>query len=151
MKVMLKQDVHGTGKAGDIVSVSDGYANNFLIPRKLAIPADADTINSANIKKQAQKHRVEVQRKNAKALAASMTGYSVKVYAKCGENGRLFGAITGKEISAALKEQYDIDVDKRKIKLPEPIKAVGIYTVGAHMFEQTDAKFKVEVLELSEK
>lgn len=151
MKVMLKQDVHGTGKTGDIVSVSDGYANNFLIPRKLAIPADADTINSANIKKQAQKHRIEVQRKNAKALAASMTGYSVKVYAKCGENGRLFGAITGKEIAAALKEQYDIDVDKRKIKLTEPIKAVGIYTVGAHMFEQTDAKFKVEVLELSEK
>ena len=71
MKVLLKQDVHGTGKAGDIVNVSDGYANNFLIPRKLAVPADAQTINSANIRKEAAKHRVEVQRKNARALTAS--------------------------------------------------------------------------------
>lgn len=147
MKVMLKKDVHGTGKEGDIVNVSDGYANNFLIPRKLAVPADAQTVNSANIRKEAAKHRIEVQRKNARALASEMKGYSVKVYAKCGENGRLFGAITGKEIAAALKAQYDIDVDKKKIRLDEPIKAVGIYTVSAHMFEQTDAAFKVEVLQ----
>lgn len=115
MKVMLKQDVHGTGKAGDIVDVSDGYANNFLIPRKLAIPANAETINAANIKKAAAKHRVEVQRRNAKALASNMSGYTVKVYAKCGDNGRLFGAITGKEIAAALSEQYDISLDKKKL------------------------------------
>ena len=99
---MLKQDVHGTGKAGDIVTVSDGYASNFLIPRGLA------------------------------------------------ENGRLFGAVTGKEIAAALKEQFDITVDKKKIRIDEPIKAVGIYTVCAHMFEQTDANFKVEVLGIAE-
>ena len=104
MKIMLKQDVHGTGKAGDIVTVSDGYASNFLIPRGLAVPADAGTINAANIRKQAAKHRVEVQRKNAQALAANMSKLSVKVYCKAGENGRLFGAVTGKEIAAALKE-----------------------------------------------
>lgn len=150
MKVMLKQDVHGTGKTGDIVNVSDGYANNYLIPRKLAVPADAQTINAAQIKKDAAKHRVELQRKNAKALAANMTGYSVKVYAKCGENGRLFGAITGREIAQALSEQYDISLDKKKIRLDEPIKAVGVYSVVAHMFEQTDAKFKVEVLPLKD-
>lgn len=150
MKVLLIQDVHGTGKAGDIVNVSDGYANNFLIPRKLAVPADAQTINSANIRKEAAKHRVEVQRKNARALASEMQGYSVKVYAKCGDNGRLFGAITGKEIAAALKTQYDIDLDKKKIRVDEPIKALGIYTVCAHMFEQTDAHFKVEVLPLED-
>ena len=103
MKIMLKQDVHGTGKAGDIVTVSDGYASNFLIPRGLAVPADAGTINAANIRKQAAKHRVEVQRKNAQALAADMSKLSVKVYCKAGENGRLFGAVTGKEIAAALK------------------------------------------------
>ncbi|MCH5278407.1 MAG: 50S ribosomal protein L9 [Christensenellaceae bacterium] len=150
MKVLLKQDVHGTGKTGDIVNVSDGYANNFLIPRGKAIPADAGTINAANIKKQAQKHRVEVQRRNAKALAADMSKLTVKVFSKAGENGRLFGSITGKEVAAALKEQYDIDVDKKKIRIDEPIKAVGVYTVGAHMFEQTDAKFKVEVLAITE-
>lgn len=148
MKVMLKQDVHGTGKAGDIVDVSDGYANNVLIPRKLAIPANAETINAANIKKAAAKHRVEVQRRNAKALASNMSGYTVKVYAKCGDNGRLFGAITGKEIAAALSEQYDISLDKKKIRLDEPIKAIGSYSVVAHMFEQTDAKFTVDVLPL---
>lgn len=129
MKIMLKQDVHGTGKAGDIVTVSDGYASNFLIPRGLAVPADAGTINAANIRKQAAKHRVEVQRKNAQALAADMSKLSVKVYCKAGENGRLFGAVTGKEIAAALKEQFDITVDKKKIRIDEPIKAVGIYTV----------------------
>lgn len=114
---MLKQDVHGTGKAGDIVTVSDGYASNFLIPRGLAVPADAGTINAANIRKQAAKHRVEVQRKNAQALAADMSKLSVKVYCKAGENGRLFGAVTGKEIAAALKEQFDITVDKKKSAL----------------------------------
>ncbi len=150
MKVLLKSDVHGCGKAGDIASVSDGYAKNFLIPKGLAVPADSDTINAVNIKKSAAKHRHEVQRQNAKALAADMSKLSVKVYAKCGDNGRLFGAITGKEIAAALKEQFDIEVDKKRIGLDEPIKAIGIYTVSAHMFEQTNASFKVEVLPLAE-
>lgn len=150
MKVFLKKDVHGSGKAGDIVNVSDGYANNFLIPKGLATPADAGTINAANIKKQAEKHRIEVQRSNAKALAADMSKLSVKVCCKCGENGRLFGAVTGKEIAAALKAQFDITVDKKRIRLDEPIKAIGIYSVSAHMFEKTDAKFKVEVLAIEE-
>ena len=150
MKLLLQQDVKGTGKAGDIVEVSDGYARNFLIPRKLAVPADAGNINAANIKKQAEKHRIEVQRKNAKALAANMSSRTVRVYAKAGDNGRLFGSITGKEIADALKEQYDITIDKKKIRIPEPIKALGIYEVSAHMFEQTDAAFKVEVLAVEE-
>lgn len=150
MKIMLKKDVHGTGKAGYIVNVSDGYANNYLIPKGLAVSADAQTVNAANIRKEAAKHRVEVQRKNARALANEMQLYSVKVYAKCGDNGRLFGAVTGKEIAEALKQQYDISIDKKKIRISEPIKALGIYTVSAHMFEQTDASFKLEVLPLSE-
>ncbi len=150
MKIYLKQDVKGTGKAGDIVTVSDGFARNYLIPRNLAVPADAGTINAANIAKQAAKHRVEVQRKNAKALAADMSDMTVKVYAKAGDNGRLFGSITGKEISAALKEQYDISVDKKRIRIDEPIRSVGIYKVCAHMFEQTDAKFNIEVLPFEE-
>lgn len=150
MKIYLKQDVKGTGKAGDIVTVSDGFARNFLIPRNLAVPADAGTINAANIAKQAAKHRVEVQRKNAKALAADMSDMTVKVYAKAGDNGRLFGSVTGKEISAALKEQYDISVDKKRIRIDEPIRSVGIYKVSAHMFEQTDARFNIEVLPFEE-
>lgn len=150
MKLLLKQDVKGTGRQGDIVEVSDGYARNFLIPRKMAVPADAGNINSANIKKQAEKHRIEVQRKNAKELASSMSKLTVKVYAKAGDNGKLFGSITVKEIADALKAQYDIDIDKKKIRINEPIKTTGITVVGAHMFEQTDAEFKVEVLPLGE-
>ncbi|MBQ1519916.1 MAG: 50S ribosomal protein L9 [Clostridia bacterium] len=150
MKVLLQQDVKGTGAAGDIVNVSDGYARNFLIPRKLAVPADAGNINAANIKKNAAKHRIEVQRKNAKELASGMSNLTVRVYAKAGDGGRLFGSVTGKEIADALKEQYDITVDKKKIRIPEPIKQTGIVTVSAHMFEQTDAQFKVEVIALDE-
>lgn len=148
MKVLLLKDVNGSGKEGDIVNVSDGYARNFLIPKKLAVPADAGSINAANLKKSAAAHRIEVQRKNAKELASGMSNLTVRIYAKCGENGRLFGSITGKEISEALKEQYDLTVDKKKIRIPEPIKSTGITTVSAHMFEQTDAEFKVEVLPL---
>lgn len=150
MKVLLQQDVKGTGAAGDIVNVSDGYARNFLIPRKLAVPADAGNINAANIRKNAAKHRIEVQRKNAKELASGMSNLTVRVYAKAGDGGRLFGSVTGKEIADALKEQYDITVDKKKIRIPEPIKQTGIVTVSAHMFEQTDAQFKVEVIALDE-
>ena len=150
MKVLLQQDVKGTGSAGDIVNVSDGYARNFLIPKKLAVPANAGNINAANIKKDAAKHRVDMQRKNAKELASGMSNLTVRVYAKAGEGGRLFGSITGKEIAEALKAQYDISVDKKKIRITEPIKQTGIVTVRAHMFEQTDAKFKVEVIALDE-
>ena len=146
----MKQDVKGTGKAGDIIEVSDGYARNYLIPRNLAVPANAGNINSANIKKQAEKHRIDTQRKNAKALAASMSELTVKVYAKAGENGKLFGSVTGREIAEALKSQYDIDVDKKKIRIADPIKTTGVTVVSAHMYEQTDAEFKVEVLPIVE-
>ena len=143
MKVILQKDVKGTGKAGDVCEVNDGYARNFLIP-----PGDASSINAANIKKQADAHRLEMQRKRAKELAAGMNGLNVKVYAKCGENGRLFGSIGAAEISAGLKEQHGLDVDKKKIRLDEPIKALGKLNVTAHLYENADAKFEVEVLPL---
>lgn len=146
MKVILLADVKGSGKEGEIVTVSDGYARNFLFPKKLAQPADAQNINKAILRAGAKQHKYEQQRQNAKALADNMSGLTVKIYAKAGENGRLFGSVTASEISQALNEQYDIDLDKKKIRLGEPIKAAGIYEVGAHMFENTDAKFKVEVL-----
>ena len=91
-----------------------------------------------------------MQRQNARALADSMSGLTVKVFAKSGENGKLFGSITAKEISDALLAQYDIQVDKKKIQLSEPIKSIGVTEVSAHMYERTDAKFKVEVLPLEE-
>lgn len=147
MKVLLTEDVKGKGKAGEVVNVSDGYARNFLLPQNLAIPADANNMHAAALKKSANAYRLEVQRQNAKALAGEMSGKTVKVYAKAGD-GRLFGSIGVNEIAQALKEQYDLEVDKKKIRLPEPIKTLGITEVSAHLYEKTDSKFKVEVLPL---
>lgn len=146
MKVILLKDVKGSGKEGEIVTVSDGYARNFLLPKKLAMPADAQNINKAKLQAGAKAHKKEVQRQNARALADNMSGLTVKVYAKAGDNGRLFGSITASEIADALEKQYDIKIDKKKIRLKDPIKATGIYEVKAHMFEQTDSVFKVEVI-----
>ncbi len=147
MKVLLTADVKGKGKKGDVVNVNDGYARNFLIPQGLATGADANNMYAAATKKSADAHRLEVQRQNAKVLADEMSGLTVKVYAKAGD-GRLFGSIGVSEIAQALKEQYDIDVDKKKIRLDEPIKTLGITDVIAHLYEKTDSKFKVEVLPL---
>ena len=147
MKVLLTQDVKGKGKAGDIINATDGYARNFLIPRGLAVAADANNIHAANLKKQADVHRREVARQNARALADEMKGLTVKVYAKAG-SGKLFGSIGAAEISAGLKEQHGLDVDKKKIRLDEPIKALGKLNVTAHLYENADAKFEVEVLPL---
>lgn len=147
MKVLLTGDVKGKGKSGDVINVNDGYARNFLIPQGLAVAADSNSINAAKVRQEAQVHRKEQQRKNAHALAAEMSGLTVKVYAKAGE-GKLFGSVSSAEIAAALKAQYDIEVDKKKIRLEEPIKTLGITEVTAHMYEQTDARFKVEVLPL---
>lgn len=145
MKVLLTSDVKGKGKSGDVINVNDGYARNFLLPQGLAVAADSNNINAAKVRQDAQTHRKEQQRQNARALAGEMSGLTVKVYAKAGE-GRLFGSVGAAEIAAALKAQYDIEVDKKKIRLEEPIKSLGITEVTAHMYEQTDARFKVEVL-----
>ena len=147
MKVILQKDVSGTGKAGDIVNVSDGYARNFLIPKGLAASADAGSVNAAKVKKGADAHRQEVQRQRARELADSMSGLTVKVYAKAG-SGKLFGSIGAQEVADALREQYDIDVDKKRIRLADPIKSLGITDVRAHLYENTDTTFKVEVLPL---
>jgi len=145
MKVLLEQDVKGTGKKGEIVEVSDGYARNYLLPRKLATPADAQAINAAKIQKSAAAHRKFQAGMEARELAKQLEGAAVTVRAKVGENGRLFGAITGKEIAAALKEQKQVEIDKKKIALAEPIRALGEYNVRVSLFENTFASVKVIV------
>ncbi len=146
MKVLLEQDVKGTGKQGQIVEVSDGYARNFLLPRKLATPADAASINAANIKKSAAQHKKFQEGVQARELAKQLGSVSVKITAKVGENGKLFGSITAKEVAAALEAQHSIVIDRKKIELSEPIKALGTVSVKAHLYENTDATFTVEVV-----
>ena len=145
MKVLLEQDVKGTGKKGEIVEVSDGYARNFLLPRKLAAPADAQAVNAASIQKSAAAHRKFQAGMQARDLAKQLEGAAVTVRAKVGENGHLFGAITGKEIAAAIAEQKQVEIDKKKIALSDPIRALGEYTVRVSLYENTFALLKVVV------
>ena len=145
MKVLLEQDVKGTGKKGEIVEVSDGYARNFLLPRKLAAPADAQAVNAASIQKSAAAHKKFQAGVAARDTAKQLEGIVVSVKAKVGENGHLFGAVTGKEIAAALLEQKQVEVDKKKIALSDPIRALGEYTVRISLYENTFANVKVVV------
>jgi len=146
MKVLLEQDVKGTGKKGEIVNVSDGYGRNFLLPRKLATPADTASINAANIKKAAAQHKKVQEGVKARDLAKTLSGLTVKVQAKAGENGKLFGAITSKEIAQALEAQHGIALDRKKIVLNDPIKTLTTVEVVAKVYENVDAKFKVQVV-----
>ena len=145
MKLLLEQDVKGTGKKGEIVDVSDGYARNFLLPRKLATPADAQAINAASIQKSAAAHKKFQAGLAARELAKQLEGAVITVKAKVGENGHLFGSITGKEIAAAIAEQKQVEIDKKKISLSDPIRALGEYSIRVSLYENTFALVKVVV------
>ena len=129
MKVILQQDVKGQGKKGEMIEVSEGYGRNFLLPRKLAVPATADAINTMNLKEKARKAEEARQKAEAEATVEKLKSCMVKLTAKAGSGGRLFGAVTTKEISEGLKAQYGVDIPKQKIVLDEPIKAYGSYQV----------------------
>ena len=146
MKVLLLQDVKGSGKKGEVVNVSDGYARNFLRPRKMAEPADAQAVNAANIKKSAAQHRKFTAGIKARETAQALEGHSIHVKARVGENGKLFGTVSGKEIAAALKEQKGVDVDKKKISV-DPIRALGEYPAKLSLFEGVSVTVKVIVEE----
>ena len=138
MKVILQQDVRGQGKKGQLVEVSEGYARNFLLPRKLAVAATADAINTMNLKEKARKAEEARLKAEAEATAEKLQECQVKLTAKAGSGGRLFGAVTTKEISDALKAQFGLDSPKQKLVLEDPIKAFGTYQVKAKLgFEVT--------------
>ena len=140
MKVILQQDVKGQGKKGQMVEVSDGYARNFLLPRKLAVSATADNINTMKAQEAAEKAQAE-------ATAKQLEGLMVKITAKAGEGGRLFGAVTAKEISEALAEQHQVEIAKTKLVLDEPIKACGGYQIRAKLGYEVVGTVNVMVAE----
>jgi large subunit ribosomal protein L9 len=133
MKVILQQDVRGQGKRGQMIEASEGYARNFLLPRKLAIPATADAINTMNLKEKARKAEDARLKAEAEATAEKLKECKVQVTAKAGNGGRLFGAVTTKEISEGLKAQFGLDIPKQKMVLEEPIKAFGTYQIKAKL------------------
>ena len=147
MKVILQQDVKGQGKKGQMVEVSEGYARNFLLPRKLAIAATPDAINTMNLKEKARKAEEARQKAEAEATAEKLKECQVKITAKAGNGGKLFGAVTTKEISDALKAQYDLDIPKQKLVLDDPIKSFGSYQVKAKLGFEVTGTVYVSVFE----
>ena len=144
MKVILLQDVKGQGKKGELKEVNDGYARNFLIKKGLAIEATATKINELNQKQQATAYHKEEELKAMKALAKEIDGKTFTLNIKVGQNGKVFGSVTGADISACLKEA-GYDIDKKKIVIDGPIKLVGTYTVALKLAEGVSAKINVEV------
>lgn len=144
MKVVLTADVKGTGKKGELVNVSDGYARNFLFPKKLAVEADASAMNDLKNKAAASAHHLEEEIKAAKASASVIEGKTVKLTAKAGKEGRLFGSVTAKEVSDALESQYGVKVDKRKIKM-DAIKNFGISSAEVKFAHSVTAKIMISV------
>ncbi|MBR2340735.1 MAG: 50S ribosomal protein L9 [Clostridia bacterium] len=147
MKVILLADVKGQGKKDQVVEVSDGYARNFLFPKKLAVLADAKATNELRGKEEAKQYRIEEERKAAKALAEKLAGVTVKIKATSGADGRLYGAVTAKDIAEALEKDFSIKVDKRKMNLNDSIKAHGTYSVEVKLYAEISGKFSVVVHE----
>ena len=147
MKVILTQDVKGQGKRGQMIEVSDGYARNFLLPKKLAQEANADNINTMRMNDKALLERQTKERAAALEISRQMKEFTLTVTAKGGGSGRLFGSVTNDEISAALEKQKGIRLDKRKIIIDEPIKTTGVYTVKCKLGYEITGELKIEVKE----
>ncbi len=148
MQVILNQDVKGTGKKGQLVNVSDGYARNFLLPKGLAKEATKDNINILKGKKESLEYKIKTETDEAKAIAEKMKEISVVIKAKAGESGKLFGSVTSKEVSEELTKQHHIKLDKKKFVMPDGIKTLGVTEVDVKLYTGIVGKLKVDVREL---
>lgn len=144
MKVILNKDVKDLGKKGELVNVSDGYAKNFLIPRKIAVIADATAMNELKNREMSKAHHLAVEKANAQAAADTLEGKSVKVSAKAGANGRLFGSVTSKEIAEQIKNQFGVEIDKKKI-IVEDIRSFGTFQCTLKIYSGISAQMFVVV------
>ena len=145
MKVLLLQDVKGQGKKDQIVDVSDGYARNFPFPKKLAVVADNKALNEVKNKEASKQYKIETEKAAANAIAAKLAEVVVKISVNAGADGRLYGSITSKDIAEALAKQHGVTVDKRKIVMPDPIKAYGTYNFDVRLYPEIVGKVKVTV------
>ena len=147
MKVSLLADVKGQGKKNDVIEVSDGYGKNFLIPRKLAKVADAQSLNDVKVKEEARLYRIATEKKEAQALAEKLKTLQVKIPASGGGDGRLYGSITSKDITDRLQADHGITIDKRKLVMNDPIKSYGKYEVEVKLYTEVTGKIFVLVCE----
>ena len=146
MKVILQKDIKNLGKKGDIVEVSDGYGRNFLLPKKAAVEATSNNVNVAKAQAGSAARKKAQDTDEAKLMAAQLSQVSVKISVKIGENGRIFGSVTGKDISDVLKKQHNIDIDKRKISLKEEITGTGTYEAVIKVHPEITSTIKIEVV-----
>ena len=147
MKVILLQDVKGTGKKNEVKEVSDGYARNFLLPKKLAVPADNTNMKELNEKNKSKENKAQKEYEAAVELGKRMEELNVVIYSKAGDGGRLFGSITSKDIAEQIKKQHNIEVDKRKITLDEPIRVLGSRFVDIKIHQKVTTRLRVDVKE----
>ena len=146
MKVILLDNIKGVGKKDEIINASDGYARNFLFPKKLAVEANNENMSKLKAKKQSEQYKKDVNKENAEKIAKKLDDITLTIKVKAGENGKIFGGVTSKEISEELKKQYKIDIDKKKIILNENIKNLGRFDISMKLFEGVTGKLKVKVI-----
>ncbi len=147
MKVILLEDVKKLGKKGELVNASDGYSRNFLFPKKLAVEATNAAINDLKLKQQSEKRRQEELFEQSKELAVKIKGSSITIKVKAGDGGRIFGSVSTKEITKAAKEQLGLDIDKKKMQLKEPIKALGTHIIPIKLNAKVKTELTVKVHE----
>lgn len=145
MKVILLDNIKGVGKKDEVINASDGYARNFLFPRKLAVEANAENMSKLKNKQDSAQHKKDVEKEKAEEIVKKLKDITVSIKVKAGDNGRIFGGVTSKEISESLKEQFKIDIDKKKIVLNETIKNLGVFNVSVKLFEGITGTLKVNV------
>ena len=146
MKVILKADIKGVGKKNEVINASDGYARNFLFPKNLAVEANAENLSKLKAKQDSNAFKKSQEKEEAKKIAKKLENIILKIEVRAGENGKVFGGVSSKEIAENLKKEYNIEVDKKKINLKDAIKQLGIQTVEIKLFEGVIAKLKVHVI-----
>lgn len=146
MKVILQEDIKALGKKGQIIEVKEGYARNYLLPKKLAVEATQGNVKELNHQKEIKSQKAEREQQEAQKLAAKINGVTLTLKVKSGENGKLFGAVTSKDIAESLAKLHKIDLDRRKIDLSENIKSVGDYEIKVKLHSQVSAEFKVKII-----
>lgn len=146
MKVILKDNIKGVGKKNEVINASDGYARNFLFPKQLAVEATPENMQKLNSQNQAKQYKKEVEKEQAQAIAKKLETITIEIKVQAGENGKIFGSVSSKEISEVLEKKYNIVIDKKKIELKEPIKVLGTKVVEAKLFEGVIGKIKVNVI-----
>ena len=146
MKVILKDNIKGVGKKNEVINASDGYARNFLFPKNLAVEATPENMQKLNSQNQAKQYRKDVEKEQAQTIAKKLENITVEIKVQAGENGKIFGSVSSKEISENLEKQYKIIIDRKKIEVKDPIKVLGTRTIEARLFEGVTGKIKINVV-----